>query len=72
MMIMNISEPDEVKQAKRDLERKLAEALESGPAIPMTHDDWVALRQEALDGILADTIKKPNVQEDLDVEMGTD
>ena len=32
------------RQAKRELEAKFREAMESGPATPMTRDDWAALR----------------------------
>jgi antitoxin ParD1/3/4 len=46
------------RQGKRDLEAKFREALESGPATPMTRDDWVALRAEAQEG-LADEIIRP-------------
>jgi len=31
------------RQAKRELEAKFREALESGPATPMTSDDWQQL-----------------------------
>jgi antitoxin ParD1/3/4 len=43
--------------AKRALEAKFLEAIESGPATPMTREDWVALRQEAIDGIAGETIR---------------
>ena len=43
--------------ARRELEAKFREALESGPATPMTHEDSVALRQEALDGMAGETIQ---------------
>lgn len=33
------------RQAKRELEVKLREALESGPAEPMTREDWDALER---------------------------
>jgi antitoxin ParD1/3/4 len=45
------------RRAKRALEAKFREALESGPATPMTHEDWVALRQEAVDGLAGETIR---------------
>ncbi len=48
---------DQKRRAKRELEAKFREALESGPATPMTRDDWIALRQEARDGMAAETIK---------------
>jgi antitoxin ParD1/3/4 len=45
------------RQAKRELEAKFREALESGPATPMTPEDWAALRQEALEGLASETIR---------------
>lgn len=45
------------RKAKRALEAKFREALESGPATPMTHDYWVALRAEALEGLAGETIR---------------
>jgi antitoxin ParD1/3/4 len=45
------------RKAKRALEARFREALESGPATPMTHDDWVALRAEALEGLAGETIR---------------
>jgi antitoxin ParD1/3/4 len=45
------------RRARRELEAKFREALESGPATSMTHEDWVALRQEALDGMAGETIR---------------
>jgi antitoxin ParD1/3/4 len=45
------------RQAKRALEAKFREALESGPATPMTREGWVALRQEAIDGLAGETIQ---------------
>jgi antitoxin ParD1/3/4 len=45
------------RQAKRELEAKFREALESGPATPMTREDWAALRQEALEGLSGETIR---------------
>ena len=46
------------RRAKQCLEAKILEALESGPAAPMTREDWVALRTEALNG-LADELIRP-------------
>jgi antitoxin ParD1/3/4 len=37
------------RHAKRALEAKLREALESGPAEPMTREDWNELEREALE-----------------------
>ena len=37
------------RRAKRELEAKLREALESGPATPMTREDWDSIEQEAMD-----------------------
>ena len=45
------------RQARLELEAKLREALESGPAQPLTREDWVAMRQEALAGMPAETIR---------------
>jgi antitoxin ParD1/3/4 len=45
------------RQAKQALEAKFREALESGPATPMTREDWIALQQEALDGLAGETIR---------------
>jgi antitoxin ParD1/3/4 len=45
------------RQAKRELEAKLHEALGSGPATPMTRKDWVALRTEALEGLAGEKIR---------------
>ena len=43
------------RQARRELEAKLREALESGPTTPMSHKDWTALRAEALEGLAGET-----------------
>jgi antitoxin ParD1/3/4 len=43
--------------AKRELEAKLREAMESGPATPMIREDWVALRAEAIEGLAGETIR---------------
>lgn len=45
------------RQARKALDAKLLEAVESGPATPMTKDDWAALRQEALDGLKGETLR---------------
>jgi antitoxin ParD1/3/4 len=45
------------RQAKRALEAKLQEAFDSGPATPMTREDWIALRAEALEGLAGETIR---------------
>jgi antitoxin ParD1/3/4 len=45
------------RRAKRDLEAKLLEGLESGPATPMTREDWLAMRAEALEGLSGETIR---------------
>jgi antitoxin ParD1/3/4 len=37
------------RRAKRELEAKFREALESGPATPMTHEDWDSIEREALE-----------------------
>lgn len=43
--------------AKRELESKFRGALESGPATSMTHEDWNALRREAMEGLADETIQ---------------
>ena len=43
--------------AKRELEAKFREAMESGPATPMTREDWVALRAEAIEGLAGETLR---------------
>ncbi len=48
---------DQRQCARRALEAKFREALESGPAEPMTGEDWVALRQEAVDGLAGEAIR---------------
>jgi len=45
------------REAKRDLEAKFREALESGPASPMTPNDWAALRAQALEGLDGEAIQ---------------
>ena len=45
------------RQAKLELEAKIREALDSGPATPMTREDWAALRAEALEGLRGETIQ---------------
>ncbi len=45
------------RQAKRELEAKFREALDSGPATPMTREDWVALRAEAVEGLRGESIQ---------------
>jgi antitoxin ParD1/3/4 len=37
------------RQAKQALDAKLVEAIESGPATPMTREDWESIEREALD-----------------------
>jgi antitoxin ParD1/3/4 len=45
------------RQARRELEAKFREALESGPATPMTREDWDSLRAEALEGLAGEDIR---------------
>ena len=45
------------RRAKQELEAKFREALESGPATPMTKEDWAALRREAIEGLAGETIR---------------
>jgi putative addiction module CopG family antidote len=60
--------PDEVVQALLDredrrrrgelkLKAKIQEALDSGPAELMTDADWIAMRQEAIDGLAGESIR---------------
>src|SRR5438128_1268643 len=37
--------PEAVEKCKRGIEAKLLEGLDSGPATPMTGENWAALRQ---------------------------
>jgi antitoxin ParD1/3/4 len=37
------------RQAKQALEGKFREAIESGPATPMTREDWDSIEREATD-----------------------
>jgi len=45
------------RRAKQALEAKFREALESGPAEPMTREDWAALRRKAPDGLADEAIR---------------
>ena len=45
------------RKAKQALEAKFREAQESGPSTPMTREDWVALRKEALEGLSDESIR---------------
>ncbi len=45
------------RRAKRYLEAKLREGLDCGPAAPMTKEDWVALRVEAVKGLAGEKIR---------------
>jgi antitoxin ParD1/3/4 len=45
------------RYAKRELEAKLLEALESGPAVVMDRDDWDSIKREALEGLAGETIR---------------
>jgi antitoxin ParD1/3/4 len=37
------------RRAKRELEAKFREAIESGPATPMTRKDWQSIEHEAVE-----------------------
>ena len=37
------------RRAKRELEAKFREALESGPATPMTREDWDSIETEVME-----------------------
>ena len=43
--------------AKRELEAKFLEALESGHATPMRREDWVASWAKAIEGLGGETIR---------------
>ena len=45
------------RRAKQALEAKFREALESGPATPMTREDWTALRARAVEGLAGEAIR---------------
>lgn len=45
------------RHAKRELEAKLLEGLESGPEVEMTREDWTSLRAEALEGLRGEDIR---------------
>jgi antitoxin ParD1/3/4 len=47
---------DQRRRAKQELEAKLREAMESGPAVEMTREDWESIRREALEGLSGETI----------------
>lgn len=49
---------ERTRQARRQLEAKLQEALDSGPARPLTPEDWTDLRRQALDGLDGETIRR--------------
>jgi antitoxin ParD1/3/4 len=38
----------QLREAKRKLDAKLIEGLESGPPVPVTKEDWDAIRTEGL------------------------
>jgi antitoxin ParD1/3/4 len=42
------------RRAKRELEAKFREALESGQATPMTRQDWDSIEHEALERLARD------------------
>ena len=44
------------RKAKEKLLAKLDEALASGPAEPMTREDWEALERRAMDGLRGEPI----------------
>jgi len=39
----------QARRAKQSLEAKLLEALDSGPATPMTREDWDSIEREAVE-----------------------
>jgi len=46
----------QIRRARGELDVELREALESGSATPLTREDWVALRAEAIAGLDRETI----------------
>jgi antitoxin ParD1/3/4 len=44
------------RQAKQELEAKLLEGLQ-GPSVVMDHEDWDAIKREALEGLAGETIR---------------
>jgi antitoxin ParD1/3/4 len=42
------------REAKQALEAKFREALESGPATPMTREDWNSIEHEALERLASE------------------
>jgi antitoxin ParD1/3/4 len=45
-----------MRKARKDLIAKLDEALASGPAEPMTREDWESLEREAIEGLSGESI----------------
>ena len=45
------------RQAKRELEARFRDALESGPAVEMTREDWDSIEREAVEGLSPETIR---------------
>jgi antitoxin ParD1/3/4 len=60
------------RQAKQALEAKLREALESGPATPMTCEDWDSIEQEALDRLASEKPSHSILTENFGVEGSSD
>jgi antitoxin ParD1/3/4 len=55
------------RQAKQALEAKFREAMESGPATPMTPDDWQQLERNVWERHRqAQAVKRPHALQDLD------
>jgi len=42
---------DAKRKSQEEIEQRLLEALESGPATPMTKEDWEAIKQRGLERI---------------------
>ena len=45
------------KRARQELEAKLLAALQSGPAEPMTREDWDSIEREALENLAKEGIR---------------
>ena len=56
--LQQLIEADEQRQSRNWLDAELQKGIESGPAEPMTADDWESLRNEVRDRIEA-RIDKP-------------
>ena len=56
--VRDLTRADQLRRAKCALEAKRSEALESGPASPVSAEDWAELRREALARMPSETIRQ--------------